>query len=334
MPHRENFTTEYKEFCMKENIYKYLTPKQVSQMVRNGVISRKINQITMLNICKYFELYVPKYASSFHNSNELKNRNNMKFMIGINDYAEITGVPYLGKNMKDEKAYLQRCINNILMKNLTDICCLSVNLDIHECRIDPELIDDDTLSESLRRQDEQQMWYNKRYRKYNKKRKKWTKSVLKYKGKLQEVLEDPICKEELREYLAEHGKLDEYEWYLDNYYEIIVDNIKYDKKNPECFVYWLINYKDEKVQELMNTKPKAPLHPRVNNVEYSASTTLSCLRSRLLQENHNLKYYILVLNISKNCECHRTLQYCDQRKKWRNVERRLHHDESPYSVDV
>lgn len=334
MPHRENFTTEYKEFCMKDNIYKYLTDKQVSKMVRHGKMSRKMNQIVMLNLCKYFDIYVPKYVSSFHNSNELKNRSDMKFMIGINDYAEITGIPYLGKNMNDDKIYLQRCISNTLKNNLTDICCLSVDLNIHECAIDTQLVDDEPLSELLRRQDKQQLWYNTRYRKYNKKRKKWIRSVMKYKGKLQEVLEDPICKEELRDYLSEHNKLEEYEWYLDNYYEINVDNIKYDKKNTGCFVYWLIKYKDDKVQELMNSKPKAPMIPRINNVEYSASTTLSCLRSRLIKNNKNIKYYVLIVTISKNDKCEKTLKYCDERKNWRNIERRLHDDESPYSIDV
>lgn len=334
MPHRENLTTEYKEFCIKDNIYKYLTDEQVSKMVRHGKVSRKMNQIVMLNLCKYFEIYVPKYVSSFHNSKEMKNKSEMNFMIGINDFAEITGIPYLGKNMIEYQPYLQRYINNTLKKNLTDVCCLSVELNLHECKIDTQLIDDEPLSELLRRQDKQQLLYNKRYRKYNKKRKKWISSVMKYKGKLQEVLEDPVCKEELREYLFERNKLEQYEWYLDNYYEINVDNIKYDKKNKDCFVYWLIKYKDDKVQELMNTKPKAPVIPRINNVEYSASTTLSSLRSRFIQENKKINYYVVIIKISKNNVCNKTLKYCDMRKNWRNIERRLHDDESPYSIDI
>jgi|UniRef100_A0A6C0BRP5 hypothetical protein len=334
MPHGENFNTEYKEFCIKSNIYKYLSSNQVKQIVRNGKLPRKMNHIIMLNICKYFEMYIPKYASSFHNSCHSQETNNMRFTIGVNDYSEITGVPYVGEDITEQKRYLNSSLQHILKKNVTNICCLSVELEIIECEIYDELIEDTSLTKALKVQDMQEIWYNKRLRKYNKKRKKWIKCVLKYKGKLQEVLDDPICKEELRCYLKEQNKLDEYASYVDQYYEIDVGKIKDDKKDVSSFVYWLIKYKDDKVQELMRTKPVAPIYPRINNVEYSASTTLSCLRKRLLESTPNLRYYILVIRMIKNPDCSQNIKYCDPKKKWRNIKRCLHEDNSPYSIDI
>lgn len=333
MKHGENLHTEYKEFCIKENIYKFFDESQVSNLVRNGTMPRKFNQMVLYNLCKYVDIYLAKYASSFHNT-KLETDRPLRFMIGISDSSEITGIPYTS-DMREDHTFLQSYITNNLKDNLTNQCCITFNLKIKQCKIDSSILDDSDLEYALLKQDSQYNWYMTKYRKYNKKRKQWVKLVLKYKGKLQSVLEDSMCRQEFVQYLKERNLLDRYMWYLKIKYQIDVDNIKNDKKDPTSFVYWLIKYKDEKVDELMANKPRPPPLPRIHNVEYEASTKMSCLRKRLLQHNKKLRYYVMVIELNKNHKCEECIKYCDPRKNhWREVRRSLHSAEHPYSFDV
>lgn len=334
MNHGENLYTEYKEFCMKDNIYKFLDENQVSNLVRNGMIPRKFDQMILYNLCKYIDIYIPKYATSFHNTKNTAQSKPMQFMIGINDNSEITGVPYTS-DLKEDIPFLHRYISRCMKRNIANQCCLSFNLRIKRCNVDTSILDDNDLEFSLWKQDTQFKWYMTKQKKYNKKRKQWVKQVLKYKGKLQSVLDDPMCREELKAYLKQHNLLHIYSIYLDTEYVIDVDQIKYDKKDPSSFVYWLIQYKDEKVDELMANKPKPPTFPKFHNVEYEASTKMSCLRKRLVQQNGKLSYYVVVIELKKNNECTNCIKYCDPRRKnWREVKRLLHSEEHPYSFDV
>lgn len=333
MKHGENLHTEFKEFCIKENIYKFFNENKVSNLVRNGVMPRKFNQMVLYNLCRYVDIYIPKYASSFHNT-RLKTSRPLRFMIGISDASEITGIPYTS-DMKEDYAFLQSYIASCLKDNITKQCCITFDIKIKQCKIEQSVLDDSDLEYALLRQDSQHNWYMKKYRKYNKKRKQWVKLVLKYKGKLQSVLEDTVCRQEFVQYLTKRNLLDRYTMYLDIEYQIDVDRIKDDKKDPTSFVYWLIKYKDEKVDELMLNKPRPPPLPRIHNVEYEASTKMSCLRKRLIQNNKKLRYYVIIIELHKNHNCDKCIKYCDPRKNhWREVRRSLHSDDHPYSFEV
>ena len=229
MKHGENLHTEYKEFCMKENIYKFFDETQVSNLVRNGMMPRKFNQMVLYNVCKYVDMYVAKYASSFHNTS-LDTDKPFRFMIGISDASEITGIPYTS-DMKEEQSFLHGYIASCLEDNLTNKCCITFNLKIKECAVDTSLLDDDDLEFALMKQDSQSNWYMTKHRKYTKKRKQWVKLVLKYKGKLQSVLDDSTCRQEFIQYLKERDLFNRYICYLNSDYEIDVDNIKNDKKD-------------------------------------------------------------------------------------------------------
>ena len=95
---KESLHNEYKEFCIKSNIYDHYRSEELNNIIRTGKIDKCFNNIINENLQLYFNIYVPKYASAFSNSN-VKNGN---IQIGVNDQAEVTGIPYYG-NLDKEK---------------------------------------------------------------------------------------------------------------------------------------------------------------------------------------------------------------------------------------
>ena len=89
----ETIDTEYKEFCIKNNIFNFYSSDEIEKIIYTGIIDNHttFNELIISNLQLYFDLYIPKYASSFCNT-DVKNGS---LHIGINDFGEITGIPFL-----------------------------------------------------------------------------------------------------------------------------------------------------------------------------------------------------------------------------------------------
>jgi hypothetical protein len=85
----ENIEKEYKEFTFNcAGII--LNNKLAEEYCINSIFNFNINVIQ--NLYKYFNIYLPKYACGFWNSNI----NNGNLYIGVNDYGIVKGIPYKG----------------------------------------------------------------------------------------------------------------------------------------------------------------------------------------------------------------------------------------------
>ena len=331
---KETLYTEYKEFCFKLNIYDYFSKSQVGKIIYLGNLPKKFDNIVFHNIKKYIDIYVAKYASSFHNTKNNILKNNMEFIIGVNDDAEITGVPYSGCTT-ELKTYLESYIQNHLFENLNKKCCLDVTLHIHECSIQMDFLDDSYMCQEIKKQETIQNHYKIVNRKYKKKRKQWIKDIMKYKGKLQTALNDQSFLNELRLYLYSIDKLEEFKDDIRSDFVFDIDQIKDYKVNKKHFMYWLIVFKDMKANTLMGVKPKPPSIQKLPNLEFCACTQLSMLRHRLLSNNQKLKYYTILINIKKkNYNCRNEINFKDPRhSNWRTVHRCLDNNQ-PYCSDI
>ena len=119
----ESMEIEYKEFCFKRNIYNYFSKKQIKHILLTGKLDESFNSKIYDNIRVYFNTYIPKYASAFYNSNI----QNGVLKIGINDYGEVTGIPYIG-NLDEMKC---KSLLKESMKYInTNIDDISINIDI------------------------------------------------------------------------------------------------------------------------------------------------------------------------------------------------------------
>ena len=93
-------------------------------------------------------------------------------------------------------------------------------------------------------------------------------------------------------------------------YVVNMHAIDEDKTNPESFIFWLIYYKDLKVQELMKQKPTPPASEKRSNLEYSTIVTLRSLRERWLNSNKKLKYFVIQLKCNKQThDCSQEMWY-------------------------
>jgi hypothetical protein len=325
---KESMTTEYKEFCFKENIYNLLTDKQVSDMCRKSILPRKFNNVVLYNLCKYIDIYLPKYACSFHNSYE----NELSFVVGINDFCEVTGIPYNHEDLIDQSEFLNGYLKNTFKNNMQNFCCLEYELIITKCNKESSILEDLQFDLEMKQFDIKKKWYKIQEKKYNKKKKKWVRDILKYKGKLQDVFDDEIFREEFKNYLKNNNLFEKYKHNFINHFVIDADKIKYYKKDPNCFIYWLIAFKESIVEKLHCIKPIAPMIPRLPKIEFSSVTHLSQLRKRWIVNNPRLEYYLVKIRLRKKKKnCKNILQFKDPMKKhWRIVERYLSlQDEQP-----
>ena len=86
----EDVHTECKEFCFKNNVYDIFSKRDIHDFVMTNRWLPNLNEAIIENLHKYFSFYVPKYMSAFHNSRKAL----CKLYIGVNDYGEITGIPF------------------------------------------------------------------------------------------------------------------------------------------------------------------------------------------------------------------------------------------------
>ena len=204
---KESMNMEYKEFCMKDYVYNFFSSKQIHLLLHKCIFPKKFNDIILYNIHRYMEIYIPKYMSAFHNCSG--KHSEMNFMIGVNDFAEITGIPFHG-SLVEYKGSIQRAIRSLIEDNVTHACCMHVELDIQSCNIEMDILDDTYLQTQLNMQRQQQHHCRIVNRKYNKKRKQWIKLIMKYKGKLQNLYDDLDFQEEFCTFLKERGLFERY----------------------------------------------------------------------------------------------------------------------------
>jgi hypothetical protein len=335
---KESMRTEYKEFCLKDNVRHLCGSDQIRSMIHDATFPKRFNDVVTYTAHKYLDVYLPKYASAFHNSNSGGNANaladTMTFLIGVDDDTEVTGIPFKGDFAQHEQAF-QRHARSLLQTELRDECCLRVDVRVERCDVHEELLDDTTLDRQLKTQQRQQTHYRIVRRKYNKKRRQWNRAIMKYKGKLQTVFDDPTFQREFEAFLKERNLDSRFEKELAApRYVVDLDKVKDYKRNEGTFVWWLIYFKDLKVTEWMKRKPKTPVFSKQSNAELCAVTQLTPLRQRWIRTNPTLNYFVMRVTIGRRARCARTISFIDPRRRhWRTVKRYLE-DNEPHSTDI
>lgn len=163
----EDVNIEYKEFCFKMNIFEYFAKSTLRTIINTGKFSNNFNDILLKNILTYFRIYIPRYASAFHNT---KSHGTYHFYIGINDTNEVTGIPFDG-NLTKYKYFFQTYIQNVISNNISCVCCLNIDIKIKKLDTDSDIFDDEYLTELLQKYDAQDQKYNKDYNDYIQKKK-------------------------------------------------------------------------------------------------------------------------------------------------------------------
>ena len=265
------------------------------------------------------DIYIGRYTSSFHNSpGEFS-----QLWIGINDYNEITGIPYNG-DLKIHMNDIQTYVNKELVTNV-DRCCHKVSISIHECLIDDLLIDNSNYNEY----EKERKRYNHAYKIYIINKKEWIHNIRRYKGKLIDVLNDEKYYNEFSSYMTNIGlthMIPKMNTFLTESY------IRVHKRNPKCIIYWIIRFKEDSFAKLIPLKPTPPKIPKILNADFCLFTKLTCLRKRFTMQQ--MRYFIIHILYRKDLDCSFQISYLDKRSKVRRQLTRVNGEDGPSCVDV
>ena len=281
----ESLNTEYKEFCIKTNVFNYFTICDIKYIIKTGLLNTDFNNIIDDNLQKYFDVYVPKYASAFYNSNI----HNGTIKIGVNDYNEITGIPYIGNI---SHSHVQQMVKSSLQYISSDVSS-NINVNIHPLKIQKELLNDisDLLVDKMK---SQRNTFNILQQDYYKKRKIWINEVYKFSVKLSDIIRKPHTQQMFFNWLkSEHCLI------RDKCHSVNPDDIDKMKHKRQYIhdtnhvIYWIVKFKDEMMTKVQLKKPDAPTNQKIFNGYVYLITHLSDLRKKFVDNNTNINFYMI-----------------------------------------
>lgn len=325
---RETLDKEYKEFCFKDNPFHSFTKKDVTNIVEFGLLPSKFNNIVLFNIKEYITEYFCKYASSLHNQCIF---NAMNLYIGIDDNGEITGIPFIGE-LYTYISLIRKWIKQNISKNMPDFCCLDYDVNIERTTIDFDILDHSHLHNVLSKYKKCHLRYLQEYQQYVKIKKKWIEDIELYKGKLETVYTNKKLNAEFIEYLKQKKVYNVFSEQINK--EFISKDIKNDKYDETNITYWIINFKEDIVNRLLNEKPAQPNYPRYLNIKNCLLRQLTNLRSNMISHNTHLNYYVITFNFKKHKNCKEQISYYDIKKRKFVYLRRCLVKNTPHSINM
>lgn len=328
----ESLHREYKEFCFKIKLYKFYTITELYDIIQSGKFLYDFNQIILSNIYKYFDFYIPRYLCSFHNTPSESSEHVL--MIGINDYNEVTGIPFDG-DLTKYTSFFQRYVNMLASTQVSSTCCVDICVQIEKCFIEETILESSSIRTKLKRYENAYLNYNKEYSDYCMKKKVWIDKIFTYKSKLESFLNNPQMKTEFVNYLEEQKVKSKFEKVLRcDDIRITNDEIQKNRFDKNHFIYWLIIFKDVRSKEILKDKPIAPVQSKFLNLVFCLITKLSDLRS--IFSKTGISYYVCRVAFKKNkAMCSKELQYNDnQIGQWRCMKRQYFSTVGPQCIDV
>ena len=318
----ESIHTEYKEFCLKLNIFDFYDFDEVQNIVTTGKLNSDINLIIKRNLKSYFFNYIPKYASAFSNC---KSNSECSLYIGINDFGEVTGVPYVGDLDKDElETYITNSFRHI-RGEFKEHYINAISFDVIKLdTANAQTLLYDVSGEIIEKMTEEKGNYDVAYSNYIEEREKWMSNFNKYCCSIQLLMEGK--RDEIVEYVAQHAphktniikRLKEHE-------PIPVDNIEVCKDDEDQPLHWIFKFKDEVLEKILNEKPRPPILPKICNAPYILMTQLSDMRCKFVTENEDLNYYLIRIKFSPKIDNKKHVEYFHPYKRiWLNRKRVMH----------
>lgn len=317
----ESLNVEFKEFCLNlnEDDFDCLNIEKIS---KTGILDDNekiiINNMILSSIKNYFIKYIPRYLSAFLNSNI----DNAEMHIGVDDYGEITGIPFFGSKEEFEK-FIYNIIKLPLYYTKTKGKNVDYKIIVDELVIDKNLLVD-TSDEILK------TYYNDKHlatitrKKYIIERRKWASALSEYTCKLPLLLE--YKKKEFHNYLMKHAP------HMINYkiYSHEMRNIAHLKANPNHYLYWLMLFKEQEIDKLQRIKPQKPKIPKINQGPYFLLNNLTELRTKFINNNNEIKYFVIKIVFPSKANEYDTVYYYNlEGKTWLTKERHYHVNVGP-----
>jgi len=324
----ESIYTEFKEFSLKFDPIKYLEIESIKEIIETGVLSEEFNDIILINIDHYFKYYLPKYISAFGNIKPDEDNDKeilpkyASFYIGINDFGEVTGIPFIGEMDQDHIREIFDSIKIFINTNNNNDLFSNIHIELIELEKNINYLDD-PIDKFILQHTEKYNQSKKIYIEYIKNHLEWISLIEKYTIKMTFYLNDTEYRNKLAEYIRSKTTQKEYLFIADqlngthkfkilNGLEIIEQ-----KNNPFNVYHWLTNYKDDTIECIKQIRPVRPHLSQKNfdEIYEYQFIKLTNLRKRFIQYNKDIKYYIIKINIPINYK--ENISYCNVgNKRW------------------
>lgn len=317
----ESLNIEFKEFCLNVNEDDF-DCLNIEKICKTGILNdnekKILNNMILNSLQNYFIKYIPRYLSAFINSNI----DNAEMYIGVDDYGEITGIPFFGTKHDFEK-FIYNIIKLPLYYTKThDKKNIDYKIVIEELTIDHDLLIDHS-DEILKNFYHEKHLATSIRKKYMIERRKWASALNEYTCKLPMLLE--LKKKEFHQYLLKHAPhLIDYKIYPHE-----MRNIAHLKVNPNHYIYWLMLFKESEIDKLQSIKPQKPKIPKINQGPNFLLNNLTELRKKFINKN-NIKYFVIkIIFPSKANEYDTVYYYNTESKTWLTKERQYNANVGP-----
>lgn len=306
----EQLDIEFKQFCIKNNLYNYLNRYQIKCIITTGIWNINFNKLIIDNFYNYLEIFIPKYIAQFVNK-----KIEGKLIFGINNDGKITGIPskkkiYKKNICKDIRRILEFNNNFDTSNNINDIM-KNIKINIIKLNINESLLTDEAkiLYES----------YNNtcklnelNYQIYKEKYNSWLEIYNLYRTRLNDIINNSKIREELIDYIIDNIDINYdfdkifiiFDHLNSNQYidvKKICNNSVYSFKNNIYHIsYWLCRFQQEMIDSLQLIKPIKPIKIKSIAPE-TILTRLTDLASIFIKNNKIIYYLIEIkININKN----------------------------------
>lgn len=302
----ESLSNEYKEFCIKTNVFNYFSTEELNAIIDNGKLEKRtFNDMILTNLQMYFDNYVPKYASAFTNS-----KVNGVVRIGVNDYNEVTGIPFCGQLQRNR---IEKMINLAKRKYLDQDIDTTFKIIPLQIKLDLLMKDTEAYIEKVRKNNYMHRMINENY--YREKT-EWNKEVLKYSRSLACIIETEDTRTKFYRWLN-FQKCDIKDVCLKVTPEDVynIQNKRTLVSNKKSVIHWIAMFKDTTMEKIQKLKPVQPVLTKSINIGVYLLTHLSDIRHKLIENNKLLKYYVIDITYKNNTKKSNLVKYYKYNKK-------------------
>jgi len=322
----ESKTSEFKEFSLKLDPISFCTTEEICDLIKTGRLVENFNDIIISNIDYYLKFYVPKYISAFGNMKGEELIANL--YIGINDFGEITGIPFRGILEVDYLNEIKDSLKLFLSaKNLEEIFA-KIQFEVIKLNHDSSMLSDD-VSPILEEHIEKYNAYKIAYSKYVHDYKEWIKQINRYSIKISVYFSNPDYRKEVASYIRLNTTNSDYLKMADlletdHEFETIPNYEIMEKKVDQSSIYhWITSYKDSTLDQIKTKRPIRPIsyNSDLDNISETQFSILTNLRKKFIDNNPDLNYYLIKIKIPTNNS--NIISFSNLNSKWYTRTREL-----------
>ena len=289
----ETLLEESKEFHLQVgNIF---NEEILIDIIENGSWNKEFSLLIESNIWIYINKFFPKYVSCAYNSKIL-----LKLAIGVDDWGEITGIPYDGEL---DKSIIQNYIDDSINQNINcDLNKKDIQINLIKLKTDPNILNDE-IEILYKKYMKKIREVNDNMLEYKKKKSEWLTLYEIYSQRLEILINTTTMRKEIIEYIKSFNLGTEVQNVinlLESEEVILIPtgievSIARSTENINNVIYWLVEWKDYRTAELVKIRPKKPIINQKYDL-YTLVSNLSLLRLRFVKNKIN--YYLLEITIN------------------------------------